>query len=390
VLVVTEEAAGSLAELLPLLSQTLTIISDSTAVLTLAERFDRHTFMTPTTSTLEVTQPQSGDEALAYVIYTSGSTGEPKGVAIRRRSVRDYAKYLGTRYGVSPEDRVAQFSDLTFDFSVHDLWLAWSWGACLSVVPRDEMLAPASFIHDAGITCWASVPSVAGMLSRLRLLRPNSWPALRMTVFCGEPLPEVLAAQWQAAAPNAVVENIYGPTEATVAISHFRWDSATSPSRCINGVVPIGWVFDGQRCAIASDGVAVERGEPGELLLNGSQVAVGYWRDAERSAAQFVEAPSLGPGTWYRTGDVVREDADGCMHFVGRVDHQIKVQGFRVELQEVEHAVRIATGCDDVSCVGWPVVNGRAEALYAFVGASASDAAAEREVIASCRSRLPA
>ena len=388
--VVAPEAAACLAQILPLVNRELTIVSDDPSVLALAGEHPRHSFVSAAGLVpLELTAGDDDADSLAYVIYTSGSTGKPKGVAIRRRSASDYARFVADRYEVRETDRVSQFSDLTFDFSVHDLWMCWERGACLCVVPKESMVAPAGFIRKSRITCWASVPSVAGMLSRLRLLKPGSLSTLRMTVFCGEPLPQNLATEWQAAAPQARIENIYGPTEATVAITHFLWEPSRSEARCANGIVPIGWVFAGQRCGVVNGTIPVAPGDTGELVLGGSQVAAGYWRDAERTAERFVALPDLGPDLWYRTGDLVRQDADGCLHFIGRIDNQVKVQGFRVELQEVEHVLRRAAGTSDVVCIPWPLVNGHAEGLFAFVGTSKEEAVAEAQVIARCRATLP-
>ena len=329
----------------------------------------------------------AGPDDPAYLIFTSGSTGQPKGVPIRNRSASDYARYLAERYRVSERDRASNFSELTFDFSVHDLFVCWQGGACLCVVPRSSLMAPAKFIREQALTMWASVPSAAAFLARMRMLRPGAFPHLRVSMFCGEPLPAGLAEQWQRACPDGIVENVYGPTEATVAITHYRWDSDASPAESRRGVVPIGRPFEGQHaCAVGEDGREVPDGETGELCLAGSQLTPGYWRDPERNAEQFVEVAGHGARRWYRTGDLAQRDAGGCWHYVGRADSQVKVRGYRVELQEVEGAVREATGTDDVACLAWPVRDGSADGIVAFVVAGELDAEAALE---QCRETLP-
>ena len=128
-----------------------------------------------------------------------------------------------------------------------------------------------------------------GTLARAKLLRPGCFPSLRWSLFCGEPLSATCASLWQDAAPNSTVENLYGPTETTIAISHYRWDRARSPTECLNGIVPIGWVFEGQHCRVVdSDGDTVRPGEMGELCLKGSQVASECWNDTQKTMQQFV------------------------------------------------------------------------------------------------------
>ena len=389
-LIVAAECEVALAEVLPGVETRLTIIlADATDSSDLAHRFPAHRFVAAGDlpgDLARVRMPETSSGALAYVLFTSGSTGQPKGVAIRQTSVIDYVRYITARLGLSETDRISQFSDMTFDLSVHDIWTCWEAGATLCVVPKEVMLGPARFIREHRITCWISVPSVAGMLAKLRMLKPGAFPNLRYTAFCGEPLPAALAQQWQAASPNGILENFYGPTEATVAITHFRWESGVSEARVVRGIVPIGWAFQGQRTAVVVNDAPASPGVVGELLLGGSQVAAGYWGDPERTRERFVQLAALGDTRWYRTGDLAWADADGCLHFGGRIDSQVKVRGFRVELQDVEFAVRTAAGTEHVACVAWPVHHGSADGIVAFLGErSVSDA----EILSYCREHLP-
>lgn len=318
-----------------------------------------------------------GHESLAYLLFTSGSTGEPKGVAVTHANVRSYAATVRQRFDLNPEDRCSQMSDLSFDWSVHDLYACWDAGACLVSIPESSHLAPAKLIRDQRITSWAAVPSSVGVMLGMRMLKPGAFPSIRVSTFCGEPLPATHATAWQAAAPNSVVENFYGPTEATVAITTFRWDQATSPARCPGGIVPIGWPFEGQHVRIVD----------GELLLGGDQVALGYWKNPEETARRFVRLPGEGEQRWYRTGDRARQGEDGCLYYLGRLDDQIKIRGYRVELQEIDHAVRQAAGADMVMTVAWPVHDGSADGVVTFV-AGARERRVE-PILAACRSALP-
>jgi amino acid adenylation domain-containing protein len=318
-----------------------------------------------------------GPESLAYLLFTSGSTGEPKGVAVTHANVRSYATTVRERFALGPDDRCSQMSDLSFDWSVHDLYACWDAGACLISIPESSHLAPAKLMREQRITSWAAVPSSVGIMLGMRMLKPGAFPTIRVSTFCGEPLPATHAAAWQNAAPNSIVENFYGPTETTVAITAFRWDPATSPARSQGGIVPIGWPFEGQQVRIVD----------GELLLGGDQVALGYWKNPEETARRFVRLEGEGDQRWYRTGDRVRQDPDGCLQYLGRMDDQVKIRGYRVELQEIDHVVRGAAAADMVMTVAWPVHDGSADGVVTFVAG-----ARERRVdpiLAACRAALP-
>jgi non-ribosomal peptide synthetase component F len=269
------------------------------------------------------------------------------------------------------------------------MFLAWSSGACLCPVPREVLMSPAKFIRDRALTVWFSVPSVAMMMRRLRMLKPDKLPGLRLSLFCGEPLPASLAQQWQAAAPNSVVENLYGPTEATIAISHYRWDPDRSPQQSRNGVTPIGETFPTQRAVIVDEeGLPVSAGQPGELCVTGSQVTTGYINAPEKTASQFVTVPGQGEAVWYRTGDRVLRDEQGCLHYLGRVDSQVQIRGHRVELQEIEHVLRQATGTELAFAVPSPLSEGGALGVRAVIGEPVTEDQ-RRRILEWCRASLP-
>jgi amino acid adenylation domain-containing protein len=389
VLVAAAEAADGLGAVLSQSPPGLAVVMPDGLDPELAARHPGHRWLGPEAlepGAVEPPRVEAGD--IAYLLFTSGSTGLPKGVGVSQGNVGAYLAYVRDRYQVGPRDRLSQTFDLTFDLSVHDLFVAWHSGAQLCCLPRSSLVGPGSFIRRHELTMWFSVPSVVMMMAQMRMLKPGLFPSLRWSLFCGEALPAASAELWAAAAPQSVLENLYGPTEATIAFTHYRWDPATSPGRCRMGVVPIGEAFTGQRARVAGPGMAaLGPEEPGELLLAGSQVTPGYWRNPEQTARAFVEACDQ-PGTvWYRTGDLVVADADGCLHYLGRVDSQVQVRGHRVELQEVDHALREGAGTDLAVAVAWPVGAANVEAIYGFV--AAAGAADEETVLSWCRSRLP-
>ncbi|WP_342787010.1 AMP-binding protein [Streptomyces tailanensis] len=178
----------------------------------------------------------AGPDDICYILFTSGSTGTPKGVPIRHRNVSAYLDHVTARYGIGVGDRLSQTFDLTFDLSVFDLFAAWSSGATVVVPDRADLLAP-RFVARERITHWFSVPSVISLARRLRGLAPGSMPTLRWSLFCGEPLTTDQAATWQAAAPDSVLENLYGPTELTLSCTQYRLPATPADPLPANGTV---------------------------------------------------------------------------------------------------------------------------------------------------------
>jgi amino acid adenylation domain-containing protein len=323
-------------------------------------------------------------DALAYLMFTSGSTGVPKGVAVSHANVRAFVERMTPRYGLTPADRVSQMFDLTFDLSVFDQFMTWEAGACLVCPSRADLVNPAKYIQSHELTTWFSVPSAAMFMRRLGSLTPGSFPTLRWSLFCGEPLPVELAEAFAAAAPASILENLYGPTELTIACTVYRWQGDRSRPECIHGIVPIGEPFSGLNAMLADGSLdEVAAGGQGELLVSGDQVTRGYWNDPERTDTSFVTPPGRS-ARHYRTGDLVtRRAADAPLCYLGRLDHQVKILGHRVELLEIEARLRAASGRDAVAAVAWPRTESGAAGVVAFVAGGGVDAAAIRAALAS-------
>jgi non-ribosomal peptide synthetase component F len=307
-------------------------------------------------------------------------------------SAGNVAQMLGVlreRYRPGPEDRISQFFELSFDLSVFDLFMAWGAGATLCTVPDTARMTPARFIREHALTVWFSVPSTAAFMLRVKALDPGAFPTLRLSLFCGEPLPAECAERWRAAAPQSRVENLYGPTEATVAclVAPCSDEVPVTPGR---GSVAIGQPLPGTHAAVVdAEGSFLPAGETGELALAGAQVTPGYWRDPELTAERYpvLEHPDYGRGVWYLTGDLARQDPGGDFHHLGRLDHQVKIQGHRVELEEIEAHLRAACG-GEAGVVAWPLLlGGSAQGTVAFVSGTRMSAA---EIPATLASRLPA
>ena len=388
-LIVGRECLDQLSSFLSGIADSITVlVPDVSEIKDVAGQFPKHHFLTSKDirgGGSRVSPSKISGESFAYLVFTSGSTGVPKGVPITHKNIMAYLENVSGDYDES--DRFSQAYDLTFDASVGDLFICWHRGACLVCIPEESTMAPAQLIKEKHLTRWDSVPSVIAFMLKLKILKPNTFPSLRRSVFGGEPLTDYFAQVWQKSAPNSVIENRYGPTEATVEIMQYRW-SKESPALSVNGIVPIGWLFKGQRACIMNENEQiVPRGQAGELCINGSQLAGGYWNDPEKTREKFVRFHFSGDLIWYRTGDRVKQDENGCFYFLGRMDEQVKIRGYRVELQEIDSILRKASGYAEAVSIAWPIKNGMVEGIRAFI--SGAQNKSEAEIITHCRQFLP-
>lgn len=308
-------------------------------------------------------------EDLGYIIFTSGTTGMPKGVMISAGALHNYIVESRCWTSLVPADRLAETCDVTFDLTVHNLFLCAEAGASLHILSALEMMAPGRFVRARDITVWMSVPTLIAMMRKNGSLKPGVFPSLRLSIFCGEPLPVAAAEAWAQAAPNGVVENIYGPTEGTVICLRQR---LTNPPVATPGreIVAIGVPYASMTVAILDAGQrALPDGQPGEIALCGPQLAIGYLNATDEQSSRFREIDGR---RWYLTGDLGMRDADGVFHHLGRTDSQVKVKGNRIELEEVEAHLRRAAGSEIVAVVAWPVIDGSAQGLVGFCASAQS------------------
>jgi D-alanine--poly(phosphoribitol) ligase subunit 1 len=316
--------------------------------------------------------PVAPDPAsMAYMLFTSGSTGRPKGVPIHHAQLGAFLemKMNSGVYDFGPKDRFLQMFELTFDLSVMSFLLPLCIGASVAVMPREGILYMnlIETLEVQQVTVALMVPSV------LAYLQPYfdevNLPSLRWSLFCGEALPHSLALGWSKCAPNAKIENVYGPTEATIYCTRYPWEAAMSQVESENGVVPIGEPLPGMFCGIGQiddpNGTMLPDGVKGELLLWGPQVTSGYWQSIKKTEEAFHSWPHIyTEGLVYRTGDLAYRNPRGQYIYCGRLDNQVKVDGYRVELGEIEHQIREFTG---TLCAVVAVPSGSNFTLHAYI-----------------------
>ncbi|GAA0675630.1 hypothetical protein GCM10010193_30800 [Kitasatospora atroaurantiaca] len=281
---------------------------------------------------------------LAYVIYTSGSTGNPKGVAVEHRSAVNRITWMQKAYPVAPGDVILQKTSISFDVSVWELFWWGFEGAAVCLLPPGAEKNPEAIIEAVkrhGVTTLHFVPSMlAVFLDYARSLgATGALAGLRQVFASGEALPPHLAARFGELLTSAAgtrLINLYGPTEATVDVSHHALPVGVEPRR-----VPIGAPIDNIRLHIVDHRLRPQPvGIPGELCIAGVGLAREYLGRPELTAEKFVENPFEGEQRIYRTGDLARWLPDGTVEYLGRIDNQVKVRGFRIEPGEIEEQLR--------------------------------------------------
>jgi amino acid adenylation domain-containing protein len=322
----------------------------------------------------------------AYVIYTSGSTGRPKGIVHSHRSGLAYAESAAATYELGPDDRLVNIASLHFDQSTFELYAAPLAGASVVVVPDAVLRFPASIaalVAETDATVWYSVPYVLRQLATRGALDQHDLSGLRWVLFGGENYPPGELSELMQQLPGARFSNVYGPAEVNQCTFH-HLDEPPSD----DAPVPIGRPWVGTDVRIVDDDLdPVAPGTPGELLVRTPTMMSGYRDRPELTAAAIVALPDDPDGRrWYRTGDLAVEDEAGRLVFLGRIDHQVKVRGQRVELEAVETAVLDVEGVHECGVVA--MGDGGDVELIAVV--VADDGLDETTLRRSIARRLPA
>ncbi|WP_227104398.1 non-ribosomal peptide synthetase [Chromobacterium rhizoryzae] len=296
----------------------------------------------------EVALPEAAPDDLAYVMFTSGSTGKPKGVMISHRAAALTMEVFLRRYEIGASDRLMCVSAAGFDLSVFDFFGAFAAGAAVLLAPESSTIAPAAWLDlmaREGATVWESVPAVMELLLlECRQSGRALPPSLKLAMLSGDRVPVGLPAQIRAAATSdPEVLALGGATEAAIWSCWYDTRGLAADA----AFVPYGRHLPGQRLYVLSSSLqAVPVGVPGDLWIAGAGVALGYLGQPDLTAYRFVDNPFVPGERMYRTGDRARALADGNLEFLGRVDDQVKIGGFRIEIGEIEAALAAAPGVE--------------------------------------------
>ncbi len=290
-----------------------------------------------------ILQPKlTPDEAIAYILFTSGSTGKPKGVQITRKNVGAFMKsFWETGIKIDEHDKCLQCFDLTFDVSVQSYLVPLTKGACTYTVPYNQIKYSYVYglLEDHQLTFGAMAPSM------IRYLRPYfdeiNVPSMRYCILTAEASPLNLVEEWSNCIPNAEIFDFYGPTEATIYCTYYKFNREGN-NKQLNGMLSIGKAMPGLEAVIIADDYGIlGANRKGELCISGDQVTPGYWKNPQKNKESFINIKLDGEmARFYKTGDSCYFDDFGDIMLAGRLDHQVKIQGYRIELGEIEYHAR--------------------------------------------------
>ena len=305
-------------------------------------------------------------DGLAYVIYTSGSTGTPKGVCIEHSALGNYVVQIAEVIQLTPEDRWLQFSSLSFDGSIEEIFGSLSAGASLWLRSDDMSTSARAFFQGVQETNQTVITLTTAFWHQM-VHSQLDWPdCVRLVLVGGERVdPGVHASFRQMVDPQVRFINGYGPTETTIMCAVYDDGEGDHDATAI----PIGQAMGGYSCFVLDeDLVPVPPGSNGQLYVGGAGLARGYLHREKLTAEQFIDHPFRPNGRLYATGDVVRQTPKGNLVYVDRIDNQVKISGFRVELGEIETHLRSHPVVEEAVVV--PVIHGGSTRIVAFVQAS--------------------
>lgn len=287
-----------------------------------------------------------------YMIFTSGSTGEPKGIVIPHRALVDFVEWMAPTCGIDHGDVMGNQAPFYFDLSVKDIWLTLRCAATAHILPAKCFLFPRLLVEELrerGITALIWSTSAFSMTASSGILERSAPETVKKVILGGEALRARDLNIWRRALPDASFINLYGPTEVTVDCTYYIVDREFADG----DPVPIGAPCGNMDILLLDDSLRpVAKGETGEICVRGTGLALGYFRDPERTSDAFIQNPLRPdwPDIIYRTGDLAFVGEDGLLYFANRADGQIKHLGYRIELGEIETALGAVDGVDASAC----------------------------------------
>ena len=311
----------------------------------------------------------------AYLLFTSGSTGNPKGVPITFSNLYYFQESFSSSFGdLKPEDQVLQMFELTFDLSVMSYLIPWFYGASVVALHKKEtkFLQILDLMEANKITVALMVPSILNLI--IPYLDPEiKNESLRLNLFCGEALLTKQIENWKPFIPNAEIYNVYGPTENTIFCTAYKIEK---PVKEKNGIISFGKSMNNSNLSLLNE----INGE-GELLLSGKFLAKSYWKNEQKTSEVFI---TIDNEIFYKTGDWCLRDDEGDYFYLNRIDFQAKINGFRVELSEIEYFVneKLQNG---ISVAVVTKDKSENDILTVFI----NENAAEEEILQYLKTQLP-
>lgn len=306
------------------------------------------------------------DSELAYILFTSGSTGKPKGVPITRGDVAAFIDSMNNiGLDITSKDKCLQPFDLTFDFSVSSYVIPLTKGACIYTIPNKAVKFTyiAELLEEHHLTVLQMVPSMIRNL--LPYMDEVDASSVRYNILCGEALTGKVIIPWHGANPNMISYNMYGPTEDTVFCTYYLINKDTiNKLLTANDIVSIGKSFKNSGVLLMDDN-DIEITQPnveGELCLCGNQLTPGYWKNDRENKEKFFVKDGV---RYYRSGDMCYYAEDGNLMYVSRKDFQVKINGYRVELGEIENVY--AEAAKGKYCVVLPYQNAQDNTELAII-----------------------
>lgn len=288
-----------------------------------------------------------------YAICTSGSTGVPKAVLVSHRSVHDFIPVFVDTFGFSEDEVFGNQAPFDFDVSVKDIYSTLYCGVTMFVIPRKCFSMPKLLVRtldEQHVTTLVWAVSALCIVAGVNGFKHGAPASIRNVLFSGEVMPVKLLNVWRAALPNAMFVNLYGPTEITCNCMYYVLDREFG----LTEKLPLGKVFANEEVLVLNEhDRPISTGETGEICVTGTCLALGYYRDAQRTAASFVQNPlnDSYPQLMYRTGDLAELAEDGNYYFAARKDFQIKHMGHRIELEEIEAHIGAVEGVARACCL---------------------------------------
>ena len=320
-----------------------------------------------------------------YCNFTSGSTGIPKGVLVGHASVISFIDTFTELFGITEEDVIGNQAPFDFDVSVKDIYSSLKTGATMVIIPTAYFRFPNNVMdmlekYEVTTLTWAV--SALVLLNRLHEFMYKVPPKINKVLFSGEEMPAKHLADWMAQYPDATFVNLYGPTEITCNCSYYPIDKENVPEK-----LPIGNVFPGKEIYLIDEsGKIIPESETetvGEICVAGNELALCYYNNEEATAKAFTEIDGI--GRVYKTGDLGFRK-DGLLHFAGRRDFQIKHNGHRIELEEVERAMNSLPGIGQACCI---YDSAKYRIVVYYTGSAGTECPERKQIVAGLKEKLP-